>query len=80
MKQQSSLPRMVYVMDAHLSRDCPKRSLCEKCHRHHPSCLHDDYDKRYTEVRSIHKDDSCSDSSTGCTDHGDKDISHVSRK
>ena len=58
----------------HLSRDCPKRSLCEKCHRHHPSCLHDDYDKRYTEVRSIHKDDSYSDSSTGCTDHGDKDI------
>ena len=32
----------------HMSRNCPKRSICEKCHEHHPSCLHDDYCTRDT--------------------------------
>ena len=31
-----------------MSRNCPKRSICEKCHEHHPSCLHDDYCTRDT--------------------------------
>ena len=46
----------------HMSRKCPKRSICQKCNKQHPSCLHDDYVARVAKEQANAAEDSSAES------------------
>ena len=45
-----------------MSRNCPKRSICQKCSKQHPSCLHNDYVARDTKEQANAAEDSSAES------------------
>ena len=46
----------------HMSRKCPKRSICQKCNKQHPSCLHGDYVARVAKEQANAAEDSSAES------------------